>query len=49
VAGLPRPTYTPTWNVADRRLAQLDIAPFYGSANPLASIDLQDVQVLSNF
>lgn len=36
-------------HVADRRLAQLGIAPLYGSANPLAFMDLQDVQELSNF
>jgi ribonucleoside-diphosphate reductase beta chain len=36
-------------HVADRRLAQLDIAPRYGSSNPFAFMDLQDVQELSNF
>ncbi|MEV4514404.1 ribonucleotide-diphosphate reductase subunit beta [Dactylosporangium sp. NPDC049525] len=36
-------------HVADRRLAQLDIAPLYGSANPFGFMDLQDVQELSNF
>jgi ribonucleoside-diphosphate reductase beta chain len=36
-------------HVADRRLAQLDIEPMYGSRNPLAFMDLQDVQELSNF
>jgi ribonucleoside-diphosphate reductase beta chain len=36
-------------HVADRRLAQLGIEPLYGSANPLAFMDLQDVQELSNF
>jgi ribonucleoside-diphosphate reductase beta chain len=36
-------------HVADRRLAQLDIEPMYGSPNPLAFMDLQDVQELSNF
>jgi ribonucleoside-diphosphate reductase beta chain len=36
-------------HVADRRLAQLGIQPLYGSANPLAFMDLQDVQELSNF
>ncbi len=36
-------------HVADRRLAQLGIAPMYGSANPLTFMDLQDVQELSNF
>jgi len=36
-------------HVADRRLAQLGIAPRYGSANPFAFMALQDVQELSNF
>jgi ribonucleoside-diphosphate reductase beta chain len=36
-------------HVADRRLAQLGIPPLYRSANPLAFMDLQDVQELSNF
>jgi ribonucleoside-diphosphate reductase beta chain len=36
-------------HVADRRLAQLGIPAVYGSANPLAFMDLQDVQELSNF
>lgn len=36
-------------HVADRRLAQLDIAPLYGAANPFGFMDLQDVQELSNF
>jgi ribonucleoside-diphosphate reductase beta chain len=36
-------------HVADRRLAQLDLPPLYGSANPFAFMDLQDVQELSNF
>jgi ribonucleoside-diphosphate reductase beta chain len=36
-------------HVADRRLAQLDIAPLYGSANPFGFMELQDVQELSNF
>jgi ribonucleoside-diphosphate reductase beta chain len=36
-------------HVADRRLAQLGLEPLYGSANPLAFMDLQDVQELSNF
>jgi len=35
--------------VADRRLAQLRMAPLYGSANPFAFMELQDVQELSNF
>ncbi len=35
--------------VADRRLAQLGIEPIYGTANPLAFMELQDVQELSNF
>ncbi|MGW4466671.1 ribonucleotide-diphosphate reductase subunit beta [Micromonospora sp. NPDC004704] len=36
-------------HVADRRLAQLDLAPMYGSKNPFAFMELQDVQELSNF
>jgi ribonucleoside-diphosphate reductase beta chain len=36
-------------HVADRRLAQLGIPPRYGSRNPFAFMDLQDVQELSNF
>jgi ribonucleoside-diphosphate reductase beta chain len=31
------------------RLAQLGLEPMYGSANPLAFMELQDVQELSNF
>src|SRR5580698_5419205 len=36
-------------HVADRRLVQLGIEPLYGSANPFAFMELQDVQELSNF
>nr|BFE68626.1 hypothetical protein GCM10020092_019270 [Actinoplanes digitatis] len=36
-------------HVADRRLIQLGIAPLYGSPNPFAFMELQDVQELSNF
>jgi ribonucleoside-diphosphate reductase beta chain len=36
-------------HVADRRLAQLGLEPLYGSASPLAFMELQDVQELSNF
>jgi ribonucleoside-diphosphate reductase beta chain len=36
-------------HVADRRLAQLGIGPMYGSVNPFAFMELQDVQELSNF
>jgi ribonucleoside-diphosphate reductase beta chain len=36
-------------HVADRRLTQLGIAPLYGSRNPFAFMELQDVQELSNF
>ncbi len=36
-------------HVADRRLAQLGLEPLYGSKNPLAFMNLQDVQELSNF
>jgi len=36
-------------HVADRRLVQLGIEPMYGSKNPFAFMELQDVQELSNF
>ncbi|WP_066360024.1 ribonucleotide-diphosphate reductase subunit beta [Herbidospora mongoliensis] len=36
-------------HVADRRLAQLGIPPLYGSKNPFAFMELQDVQELANF
>jgi ribonucleoside-diphosphate reductase beta chain len=36
-------------HVADRRLAQLGVPPRYGSRNPFAFMELQDVQELSNF
>ncbi|MFF4196831.1 ribonucleotide-diphosphate reductase subunit beta [Nonomuraea sp. NPDC001831] len=36
-------------HVADRRLAQLGVEPLYGSKNPFAFMELQDVQELSNF
>jgi ribonucleoside-diphosphate reductase beta chain len=36
-------------HVADRCLVQLGIEPLYGSANPFAFMELQDVQELSNF
>ncbi|MEJ2579278.1 MAG: ribonucleotide-diphosphate reductase subunit beta [Kineosporiaceae bacterium] len=36
-------------HVADRRLALLGLDPVYGTANPLAFMELQDVQELSNF
>jgi ribonucleoside-diphosphate reductase beta chain len=36
-------------HVADRRLAQLGIEQLYGSKNPFAFMELQDVQELSNF
>ncbi len=36
-------------HVADRRLIQLGIDPLYGSRNPFAFMELQDVQELSNF
>ena len=36
-------------HVADRRLALLGIEPMYGTANPFAFMELQDVQELSNF
>jgi ribonucleoside-diphosphate reductase beta chain len=34
---------------ADRRLATLGMPRRYGSANPLAFMDLQDVQEVTNF
>ena len=36
-------------HVADRRLGQLGLDPLYGSRNPFAFMELQDVQELSNF
>jgi len=36
-------------HVADRRLVQLNLPPKYGSKNPFAFMELQDVQELSNF
>ena len=36
-------------HVADRRLEQLGLPARYGSANPFAFMELQDVQELSNF
>ena len=36
-------------HVADRRLATLGLPPRYGSGNPFAFMELQDVQELSNF
>jgi len=36
-------------HVADRRLTMLGIEPVYGSRNPFAFMELQDVQELSNF
>lgn len=36
-------------HVADRRMQRLDLEPIYGSSNPLAFMELQDVQELSNF
>ncbi|MDQ2837416.1 MAG: ribonucleotide-diphosphate reductase subunit beta [Actinomycetota bacterium] len=36
-------------HVADRRLAQLGMGELYGSKNPFAFMELQDVQELSNF
>ena len=36
-------------HVADRRLLRLGLEPMYGSPNPLAFMELQDVQELSNF
>ncbi|MFF5288776.1 ribonucleotide-diphosphate reductase subunit beta [Paractinoplanes globisporus] len=36
-------------HVADRRLTVLGMEPIYGSTNPFAFMELQDVQELSNF
>jgi ribonucleoside-diphosphate reductase beta chain len=35
--------------VADCRLESLDIAPVFGSRNPFAFMELQDMQELANF
>ena len=35
--------------VADRRLESLGIEPVFGSRNPFAFMELQDVQELANF
>lgn len=35
--------------VADQRLRRLDIAPRFGTKNPLSFMDLQDVQEVANF
>lgn len=35
--------------VADRRLTALQLAPVFGSRNPFAFMELQDVQELTNF
>ncbi len=35
--------------IADRRLISLQLAPVYGSKNPFAFMELQDVQELTNF
>ncbi len=35
--------------VADRRLAALQLPPIYGSQNPFAFMELQDVQELTKF
>jgi ribonucleoside-diphosphate reductase beta chain len=35
--------------VADRRLMALQLPPLYGSRNPFAFMELQDVQELTNF
>jgi ribonucleoside-diphosphate reductase beta chain len=35
--------------VADQRLARLGLPAMYGSANPFAFMELQDVQELANF
>ncbi|HEY4105910.1 MAG TPA: ribonucleotide-diphosphate reductase subunit beta [Polyangiaceae bacterium] len=35
--------------IADQRLTQLELAPLYGTKNPLSFMELQDVQELTNF
>jgi ribonucleoside-diphosphate reductase beta chain len=50
IPGLPlRDMRSYLQHVADRRLAQLGLSPRYGSPNPFAFMELQDVQELSNF
>ena len=50
VPGLPLTDMTAYLQyVADRRLAQLGMPPEFGTANPLAFMELQDVQELANF
>jgi ribonucleoside-diphosphate reductase beta chain len=50
VPGLPLSDMTSYLRyVADRRLAQLGMPPEFGATNPLAFMDLQDVQELANF
>jgi ribonucleoside-diphosphate reductase beta chain len=50
VAGLPLADMREyLQHVADRRLAALGLSPEYGSKNPFAFMELQDVQELSNF
>jgi ribonucleoside-diphosphate reductase beta chain len=50
VPGLPLTDMTAYLQyVADRRLVQLGLPPEFGSANPLAFMELQDVQELANF
>lgn len=36
-------------HVADRRMRRLGLEAIYGTVNPLAFMELQDVQELSNF
>ena len=50
VAGMtPADMRTYLEHVADRRLAVLGLDPIFGSRNPFAFMELQDVQELSNF
>ena len=35
--------------VADQRMTQLELEPIFGTKNPFAFMELQDVQELSNF
>jgi ribonucleoside-diphosphate reductase beta chain len=50
VPGLPLSDMTSYLQyVADRRLVQLGLSPEFGATNPLAFMELQDVQELANF
>lgn len=47
--GSRRPTCAYLESVADHRMERLGLPITYGSAYPLAFMELQDVQELSNF